>query len=155
MSNDNKEQNMIAEIKRLLDADIPDHETRVALQKARIQALAGTEKRWQRNHWLEFGFAATLLAVIAINLPQPKSTVPTVPPSLVDNKPIAIVSTNTNTVQQVNKPKRTSSNLPSAAPIANQAESIDMDLLENLDLYQDSEFYEWLSEQEAQGVIDA
>lgn len=155
MTDKNSEQHMIADIKRLLDAHTLDVDTRTSLQKARIRALTGTESSWSRRPWPELAFAVSVMAVVAIYLPQIKTVEPEATrPSLV-NKPTTIVSKNTIPISPTVKTDRALTKTPSISPIAKQVQTIDMDLLENLDLYQDAEFYEWLSELEDQGEIDA
>ena len=161
MTGDNREQQLIADIKHLLDAELPDADTRAALQQARIRALSETAKR-QRTPWLEFAVAASLVAVVAVNLPQSKTGSKTAPAT-----PLAARKTASSSAAAVAVlPQKTPPPMPptlvrptdsrlQAKPLATQVSGIDMDLLENLDLYEDTEFYEWLSEQEGEGVLDA
>jgi hypothetical protein len=154
MTGDNREHTMIADIKRLLDAELPDADTRAALQQARIRALSATGKR-QRTPWLEFAVAASLVAVVAVNLPRPKPAAVPAPATAVARTPASANAVKTAVTPQPVKPTSPSAATPQAKPVASQATAIDMDLLENLDLYEDTEFYEWLSEQEGEGVLDA
>ncbi len=154
MTADDRERRLIADIKRLLDAELPDAKTRSALQQSRIRALAETGKR-QRTPWLAFALAASLVAVVAVNLPQSKpGTRPATAAPVAYKAPVT--SAGKAVVTSVpDKPTPPSSDKPQTKPLAAQAPAIDMDLLENLELYEDTEFYEWLSEQEGQGGLDA
>lgn len=154
MTTEDKEQRLIADIKRLLDAEPPDAETRSALQQSRIRALAATGKR-QSMPWLGFALAASLVAVVAVNLPQSKTgTRPDTAAPVVQKAPV----TSAGRAVAASVPDKSvspSAAAPQAKPLSAQTSAIDMDLLENLDLYEDTEFYEWLSEQESQGGLDA
>lgn len=154
MTGDNREQQLIADIRHLLDAELQDADTRAALQQARIRALAGHQKR-QRTPWLEFALAASLVAVVAVNLPQSKTETRSATVASVAQKAPAASNSKAVAVHQPDKSTSPSAATPQAKPIASQAPAIDMDLLENLELYEDTEFYEWLSEQEGQGGLDA
>lgn len=155
MTDTNTEQKMIADIKQLLDADMPDIDTRAALQQARIRALTDSEKHTQRKPWLEFAVAASLVAVVVANLPQSKNDVQSTATTPIAQKTTVSTSTKTVATLPPDKPKSPSAVRTQTTPVTSQASAIDIDLLENLDLYEDPEFYEWLSEQEAQGGIDA
>ena len=162
MTHNDSEHRLIADIKHLLDADLPDADTRAALQQARIRALNESEKRSPRTPWLEFAVAASLVAVLAVNLPQSKNGSQSAPATaLAARKETSTSATAVAVLPQKSPPpmpptlvRPTDSRLQ-AKPLATQVSTIDMDLLENLDLYEDTEFYEWLSEQEDQGGIDA
>lgn len=155
MTEKNKEQHMIANIKRMLDDNRLDVDTRAALQQARIRALAKTAKYQKPQRWLEFAVAASLVAILAINLPYIKNDAPSTGESLKPKNPSLAINTKTRSDQHSIKPKQTPASVATTQTNTNQAETIDMDLLENLDLYEDTEFYQWLSEQEAQGDLDA
>ena len=154
MTADDREQQLIADIKHLLDSERPDTDTRAALQQARIRALADSGNR-QRMPWLEFAVAASLVALVAVNLPQSKTDSPSSPGKPVVQKPVSAITGKAVAARQPDKPTSPSAATPQAKPLASQAPAIDIDLLENLDLYEDTEFYEWLSEQEGQGGLDA
>lgn len=161
MTHNDSERRLIADIKQLLDAELPDADTRAALQQARIRALNEPGKR-QRRPWLEFAVAASLLAAVAVNLPESKTDPQSAPAT-----PLAARNTtNTSGTAVAVLPQKPPPPMPptlvrptdsrlQAKPVASQAAAVDMDLLENLDLYEDTEFYEWLSEQESQGGLDA
>lgn len=155
MTEKNKEQHMIANIKRMLDDNRLDVDTRAALQQARIRALAKTAKYQKPQRWLEFALAASLVAILAINLPYIKNDAPSTGETLKPKTPSLAINTKTRSDQHSIKPKQIPASVATTQTNTNQAETIDMDLLENLDLYEDTEFYQWLSEQEAQGDLDA
>lgn len=151
MTEENKEQHMIANIKRMLDENRLDVDSRAALQQARIRALAITAKYQKPQRWLAFAVAACLVAILAINLPYIKNDAPSIGQSQIPKKPSLAINTKTGSDQHSIKPKQT----PASQMNTKQAQSIDMDLIENIDLYEDAEFYQWLSEQEVQGDLDA
>lgn len=155
MNPENEETRLIADIKQLLDADLPDVDTRAALQQARIRALNRTENRRQRNHWLEFAVAASLVAVVVVNLPQHKNDDSQSSASVVAQRSDSPIKK--PAVAQQQAPTAEPPSRPPAAvkPAVVQAAAMDIDLLENLDLYEDTEFYEWLSEQDSLGGLDA
>ncbi len=143
-----QDKQLIADIKQLLDSQTLDSDTRLALQKARATAFSREAKSWWQLPWLQFAVSASLIAVLAINLPNRKSA-PTlaIKPETVAvsyspiKEPVKVVAT---TVEQ-----------PTAIKSTALQASVDIDLLENLELYEDAEFYQWLSEQDTQGVSDA
>lgn len=155
MNPENEETRLIANIKQLLDADLPDVDTRAALQKARIHALSRTENRRQRNYWLEFAVAASLVAVVVVNLPQHKNDVGKPAVKIVSQRSEAPIKTPAVTQPQVLAPEPPSQPTSIVKPAVVQTAVMDIDLLENLDLYEDTEFYEWLSEQDGLGGLDA
>lgn len=154
MTHNDSERRLIADIKQLLDAELPDADTRAALQQARIRALNEPGKR-QRRPWLEFAVAASLAAVVAVNLPRSKPDDVATPTTAVARAPVSASAVTTAVVPSPAKPTSPSDVTPQAKPVASQAAAVDMDLLENLELYEETEFYEWLSEQESQGGLDA
>jgi hypothetical protein len=155
MTEENKEQELIANIKQMLDTNRLDVDTRAALQQARIHALAQTTKYQKPQRWLEFAFVASFLTILAINLPYFKTDAPLTGVSQIPKKPSLANNTKTHSDQHSVKPEQSLSSVATTQKNANQAQAIDMDLLENLDLYEDTEFYQWLSEQETQGDLDA
>lgn len=155
MNPENEETRLIADIKQLLDADLPDVDTRAALQKARIRALNRTENHRQRSYWLEFAVAASLVAVVVVNLPQHKNDDSEPSANVVAQRSDSPIKKPAVTQPQVLAPEPPSRPLNAVKPAVVQATVTDIDLLENLDLYEDTEFYEWLSEQDSQGGLDA
>ncbi|MEY3372525.1 MAG: hypothetical protein RLZZ537_993 [Pseudomonadota bacterium] len=131
---------LIRDIRQVLDANPPDADTRLALQNARAKALAPETKRAWRLPWLEFAVSASLVAVLAIAIPRPPAPVKT-PQTLADAGKPAAPATATAAKPVVKTP-------PAAV-------TADADLLENLELYEDAEFYQWLSEQDGEGAQDA
>ncbi len=128
------------DIRQVLDANPPDAETRKALQLARARALTPEQKRTWRMPWLEFAVSASLVAVLAIALPRQPAAVK--PPQA---------------VAAAGKPTPPAS-ATAAKPALNTTPATvaaDADLLENLELYEDAEFYQWLSEQDGEGAQDA
>jgi hypothetical protein len=143
---------LIADIREVLDRTPLDASARAALQRARGRALQNGGKNPGHMPWLTFALGASLTAVVAVNLPQSKPDSRPAPATPVvrnasAGKAVAALASD--------KPISPSAAKPQAKPLAAQAPAIDIDLLENLDLYEDAEFYEWLSEQEAQGGLDA
>jgi hypothetical protein len=127
------------DIRQVLDANPPDAETRKALQLARARALTPEQKRTWRMPWLEFAVSAALVAVLALALPrQPTAVKP--PQAVAAVKPTPAASATAT------KPALNTTPATVAA---------DADLLENLELYEDAEFYQWLSEQDGEGAQDA
>jgi hypothetical protein len=155
MNPENEETRLIADIKHLLDTDLPDADTRAALQKARIRALSQTEKRRQRSYWLEFAVAASLVAVVVVNLPQHKNDDSRPSVKVVAQQSDSPIKAPAVTQPQVLVAEPPSRPLTAVKPAVVQATVTDIDLLENLDLYEDTEFYEWLSEQDSLGGLDA
>lgn len=136
------DESLIQNIRQVLDAYPPDAETRGALQRARARALTPEQKRTWRMPWLEFAVTASLIAVLAINLPGRQAPVKSAQPS-----PIAAAGKSV--------PATTASTAAPATKAAPAPAAADADLLENLELYEDAEFYQWLSEQDAEGAQDA
>jgi hypothetical protein len=89
--------------------------------------------------WLEFALASTLVAVLAVNL--------TDRPSTVKDRPSQAVTATTQPAAAKSPVK--------SSPVADPGELPDADLLENLELYEDADFYQWLSEQDGEGALDA
>ena len=131
---------LIRDIRQVLDANPPDADTRLALQHARAKALTPETKRAWRLLWLEFAVSASLVAVLAIAIPRPPAPVKTPQP-----------------VAAVGKPAPATMTTPAKPAVKSVPETAaaDADLLENLELYEDAEFYQWLSEQDGEGVHDA
>lgn len=131
---------LIQDIRQVLDANPPDADTRRALQHARAKALAPESKRAWRLPWLEVAVSASLVAVLAITLPrQPVALKP--PPAVAAAGKPAAPATATAAKPVLKTPPATV--------------AADADLLENLELYEDAEFYQWLSEQDGEGAQDA
>jgi hypothetical protein len=131
---------LIQDIRQVLDANPPDADTRRALQHARAKALAPESKRAWRLPWLEVAVSASLAAVLAITLPrQPVALKP--PPAVAAAGKPAAPATATAAKPVLKTPPATV--------------AADADLLENLELYEDAEFYQWLSEQDGEGAHDA
>lgn len=155
MNAENEDNRLIVDIKHLLDAGLPDVDTRAALQKARIRALSRTENRRQRSYWLEFAVAASLVAVVVVNLPQHKNDDSQPSVKVVAQRSDSPIKEPTITQPQVMVSEPPSRPTAEVKPAIVQAAAMDTDLLENLDLYEDTEFYEWLSEQDGLGGLDA
>ena len=143
MNHGNENQYIIAQIKQTLDAEALDQDTRSALQRARISALQSKQGIWRKIPWLEFAVSASLVAVLAVTLPKTKS----VPHETTTGKAIASADL---TKQQA--PKTPTENKSVKKPDSSVA---DPELLENLDFYEDQEFYQWLSDSEQRGAKDA
>ncbi len=152
--NQSQDARLIADINHILDSQPLDQDSRFALQKARARAMQKSSSPWRALPWLKFALSATLIAVLAINLPSKKS-VPAHPakpetvavnnsPSKASAKPVATVAVKPTAMTATSTIKPVAVN-----PI------VDADLLENLELYEDGEFYQWLSEQDTQGVTNA
>jgi hypothetical protein len=144
----NNDETFIQQIKLRLDEHQLDADTRLALQQARVKAMsAGSRRRW-RMPWLEFAVTASLLTVLALNLPvtKPAKTPEKIEPSTAKS----VQPRRTATAATASK---TPAKTPAAKP-TNQS-TADAELLENLELYEDAEFYQWLSEQPHQGAQDA
>ncbi len=146
--NQAQEQRLIADIKQVLESQTLDSDARLALQKARALALAKSTTSWHKLPWLPFAVTASLIAVLAINLPTNKTEQALVakPETEALNNPLSKVSA---------KPIATVVEKPVAIKSVAVKASVDEDLLENLELYEDAEFYQWLSEQDSQGATDA
>ena len=155
MNPENEETRLIADIKHRLDAELPDADTRAALQQARIRALSRTDNRRQRSYWLEFAVAASLVAVVVVNLPQHKNDNSQPSVKAVARSSDSPIKEPAVTQPQVLAAEHPSRPLNAVKPVVVQAAVTDIDLLENLDLYEDTEFYEWLSEQDGLGGLDA
>lgn len=149
MTDDADDTHLIAQIRQQLERDRPDAGTRAALQQARIRALSGVPARVRPAPWLGFALAASLLAVVFIVLPgKPAGT---------DQR---LASQNGKTDAVATTKQRPGNTAIGKGPTQQAAKppvtpAPDLDLLENLELYEDTEFYEWLSEQDGQGGLDA
>ena len=157
MSEHPDDARLIGQIRQHLERDLPDADTRAALQQARIKALAADHGRPRRAPWLGFAVAASLLAVVLVKLPNAETdagrllanhnnTAKSTPAvaTHTDSKPAANTQTASKTADK-----------PASAAAKPTGPAADLDLLENLELYEDTEFYEWLSEQDGQGGLDA
>lgn len=131
---------LISDIRQVLDDNPPDAETRLALQRARARALTPKSKRSWRLPWLEFAVSASLVAVLAVTLPRPPVAVKAPQPVAAAGNPA---------------PATTATAAKPAVKTVPESVAADADLLENLELYEDAEFYQWLSEQDGEGVHDA
>lgn len=131
---------LIHDIRQVLDANPPDADTRRALQHARAKALAPESKRAWRLPWLEVAVSASLVAVLAIALPRQPAAV---------KAPQAVAAAGNPA------PPTTATAAKPDMKKAPTTIAADADLLENLELYEDAEFYQWLSEQDGEGVQDA
>jgi hypothetical protein len=148
----NNDETFIRQIKQQLDEHRLDADTCLALQQARIKAMSPASRRRWRMPWLEFAVTASLLTVLALNLPANK------PAKAPDNNAPGLVQTvhprnPGGSATPANAPVK-----PAAQPTQNKpaGQSVaDAELLENLELYEDAEFYQWLSEQPQQGAHDA
>ncbi len=146
--NQSQEQRLIGNIKHLLESQTLDSGTRLALQKARTLALANSSLSWWQWPWLQFAVSASLIAVLAINLPN-KSSAPT---HAIKSETVAV---NYSPSKEPVKVIATTVEQPTVIKSTAVQASVDIDLLENLELYEDAEFYQWLSEQDTKGVSDA
>jgi hypothetical protein len=157
MTGNEENTKLIADIRRVLDDTPLDADSRAALQRARGHALQNGRRRAWHMPWLQVALGAALLAVLAINLPErgnlfddtdtAKQVVsaepaPAMPPAIA-TKPMQAPLRPASTEQEDAKP---------VAIVSVQA--ADADLLENLEMYEDAEFYQWLSEQDAEGASD-
>ena len=122
---------LIRDIRQVLDANPPDADSRRALQLARAKALTPEAKRAWRLPWLEVAVSASLVAVLAVTLPRPPAAVKAPQPVAAAGKPAPAATATAKAAKPAVK----------AAP---ETAAADADLLENL------EFYEWLSQQEAE-----
>lgn len=151
MTDNSDDARLIAQIRQQLERDRPDAATRAALQQARIRALSGRPVHSRAAPWRGFALAASLLAVVFIALPdKPAGGDKRLASQNVQGDTVAAASqrpANTATGKGPGAAAQTVAKPATPAP--------DLDLLENLELYEDTEFYEWLSEQEAQGGLDA
>ena len=157
MSEHPDDARLIGQIRQHLERDLPDADTRAALQQARIRALAAHNGRSRRAPWLGFAVAASLLAVVLVKLPNTGTDAS----RLLANqdgpaKSTPAVATDTASKPAANTPTAgKTAGKPTAAAGKPTSPAPDLDLLENLELYEDTEFYEWLSEQDGQGGLDA
>lgn len=136
----------IQQVVQVLDAHPADAEARAALQRARGKALSASPRARRRMPWLPFAVTASLLTVLALNLPQQK-------PSVAPQKASASLATGkANASAPASSPAKP---MPQAKKTPAESPAADADLLENLDMYEDAEFYQWLSEQSGQGAHDA
>jgi len=137
-THDPNEKRFIEQINTLLDASAVDADERKALQQARMRALQAYPKRGAPLPWMAFALSAALAAVLVVNLPG--------------KTPVAVnqAKTPANTTAKPSKPAVNNTATKSAS-----ASALELDLIENLELYEDAEFYQWLSEQSEQGAHDA
>ncbi|MBP7369862.1 MAG: hypothetical protein KA902_00325 [Arenimonas sp.] len=148
--NQSQEQRLIADIKQILDSQPLDQDSRFALQKARAQALTNPSRSCRQLPWLPFAFTACLIAILAINLPSKAPS-----PASAPKPKISVVSVNNPPTKVSAKPIATIVEKPVATNSATSLSSADADLLDNLEFYEDVEFYQWLAEQDNHGVADA
>ena len=144
----NNDEHFAQQIKQQLDAHKLDADTRLALQQVRAKALSVSARRSWRLPWLEFAVTASLLTVLAINFPAIK-------PAKVPEKiaPNTAQTTQKRSAPSAAPPNKTPTKTAAGKPVIPSA--ADAELLENLELYEDAEFYQWLSEQPQQGAHDA
>lgn len=143
MNHTDENQQLIDQIKQTLDAETLDQDARNALQRARIAALQSKKGAWWKMPWLEFAVSASLVAVLALTLPKTKS----VPHENTTGKTLASAE-----LIKVPAPKAPTEHQAAKKPDSSVP---DPELLENLDFYEDQEFYQWLSDSGQQGVKDA
>ena len=158
MTGNDEQLKLITDIRRVLDDTPLDADSRAALQRARGHALQAGRRRAWHAPWLQVALGASLLAVLAISLPHREQhalgtgaanpvavaePTPAISPAIAtkpEDTPVRPVST-----KQVNAKPAAIASVP----------AVDADLLENLEFYEDAEFYQWLSEQDAEGASDA
>jgi hypothetical protein len=142
----------------VLDHTPLDADSRAALQRARGHALQAGRRRAWRMPWLQVALGASLAAVLAVNLPEREqraegignaNAVASAEPSPATSPTIA-----SKPKQAPVRPASIKQEDAKPAVIAS-VPAVDADLLENLEMYEDAEFYQWLSEQDAEGAIDA
>jgi hypothetical protein len=131
---------LIQDIRQVLDANPPDAESRRALQHARAKALTPESNRAWRLPWLEVAVSASLVAVLAVTLPRQPVALKPPPAVAAAGKPA---------------PPATATAAKPVVKTSPATVAADADLLENLELYEDAEFYQWLSEQDGEGAQDA
>ena len=143
MNHGNENEYLVAQIKLTLDADTLDQDTRNALQRSRIAALQSKQGAWRKMPWLEFAVSASLVAVLALTLSKPKS----VPHENTTGKTLASAESHKDPALKASTEHQAAKKSDSTVT--------DPELLENLDFYEDQEFYQWLSDSGQQGVKDA
>jgi hypothetical protein len=149
---------LITDIRRVLDDTPLDADSRAALQRARGHALQAGRRRAWRMPWLQVALGASLAAVLAVNLPErgklfdDAETVKHV--ASAEPSPATSPAIASKPKQAPVRPASTKQEDAKPAVIAS-VPAVDADLLENLEMYEDAEFYQWLSEQDAEGAIDA
>jgi len=108
--------------------------------------------------WLQVALGASLAAVLAVNLPEREKHAQG---SGGANAVAVAEPMPAGAAETLSKPasaKPVIADVPDARPVTVAtvpAPGVDADLLENLEMYEDAEFYQWLSEQDAEGAIDA
>lgn len=148
----NNDESLTQQIKQQLDAQVVDADTRLALQQVRVKALSTATHRGWRMPWLEFAVTASLLTVLAVTIPAYK------PAKSPERKsPSAAQVAETRGIRPPATASTPSNNISAKPMVEEPANQIaaDAELLENLDLYEDAEFFQWLSEQPQQGAHDA
>ncbi len=140
-THDPNEHRLIEQINALLDANRANTDERKALQLARSRALLTQPKRGAPLPWMAFALSAAFATVIVVNLPGKHPIV--AKQAITQSKPptASVSPANNNPVSTKSATSATS--------------ALDLDLIENMELYEDAEFYQWLSEQSAQGAHDA
>ena len=134
MTGNDEQLKLITDIRRVLDDAPLDVDSRAALQRARGHALQAGRRRAWHAPWLQVALGASLLAVLAISLPHREQHALGTGAA----NPVAVAEPMTA--------------IPAAIA---SVPAVDADLLENLEFYEDAEFYQWLSEQDAEGASDA
>lgn len=158
MNGNDEQLKLITDIRRVLDDTPLDADSRTALQRARGHALQAGRRRAWRMPWLQVALGASLAAVLAVNLPEHEQRAEGIGSA---NAVASAEPTPATSPAIASKPKQApvrpaSSKQEDAKPAAiASAPAVDADLLENLEMYEDAEFYQWLSEQDAEGAIDA
>jgi hypothetical protein len=149
---------LITDIRRVLDDTPLDADSRAALQRARGHALQAGRRRAWRMPWLQVALGASLAAVLAVNLPERgklfDDAETTKQVASAEPTPATSPALSSNPKQAPVRPASTKQEDAKPAAIAS-VPAADADLLENLEMYEDAEFYQWLSEQDAEGAIDA
>jgi len=140
-THDPNEHRFIEQINTLLDANTADADDRKALQQARARALQATPKRGASMPWMAFALSAALATVLVVNLPGKAPNVATQTPA--------------QSKASVGTAQSAASNGTAKKSAATAVSALELDLIENLELYEDVEFYQWLSEQSEQGAHDA
>ena len=158
MTGNEENTRLIADIRKLLDQTPLDTDSRAALQRARGHALQKGRRRAWHVPWLQVALGASLLAVLAISLPHREQhalgTGAANPVAVAE--PMPAMSPAIATKPEDTPVRPVSTNQVDAKPAAiASVPAMDADLLENLEFYEDAEFYQWLSEQDAEGASDA
>lgn len=150
MTGNDEHLKLIADIRKVLDEATLDADSRAALQRARGHALQNSRRKSWRMPWLQFALGTSLLAVLAVNLPErgmlSDGQGPTHQVAVIEPAPAKAANTTSKT-------EAVKSKTP-AESVAAASAAMDADLLENLEMYEDAEFYQWLSEQDAEGASD-